>query len=120
VLHSPAVDDDGVFGPVGLLTDDVDELKDALDGVDRGDAVIRPGGVVQMEDVLSLVGLRQRQRLGLKEPEGFLLGPGGVLQVSELTYPSLNFRMIHSGDSLSDSISTLISPYITGSSVNGQ
>lgn len=43
---------------------------------------------------------------------------GGLALV--LTYPSLNFLMVHSGDSDSDSISTLISPYITGSSLNGQ
>ena len=49
--------DDGVFGPVGLLADDVDELQDALDGVDRRDAVVRPRGVVQVEDVLDLVSL---------------------------------------------------------------
>ena len=53
----PAVYDDGVFGPVGLLTHDVDELQDALDGVHRGHAVVRPRGVVQVEDVLRLVGL---------------------------------------------------------------
>lgn len=52
------MDYDGVFGPVGLLTDDVDELQDAFDGVDRGDAVIRPRGVVQVEDVLSLISLQ--------------------------------------------------------------
>lgn len=57
------MDYDGVFGPVGLLTDDVDELQDALDGVHCGDAVIRPRGVVQMEDVLSLVGLQRQRRL---------------------------------------------------------
>lgn len=69
ILHSdfyspswPAVDYDGVFGPVGLLTDDVNKLQDALDGVDRGDAVIRPRGVIQMEDVLSLVGLWGQRR----------------------------------------------------------
>lgn len=54
----PAVDDDGVFGPVGLLADDMDELQDALDGIYRGDAVIRPWGVVQVEDVLTLISLQ--------------------------------------------------------------
>lgn len=54
----PAVDYDGVSGSVGLLTDDQDELQDALDGVDCGDAVVWPRGVVQMEDVLGLVGLQ--------------------------------------------------------------
>lgn len=51
------MDDDGVFGPVGLLPDDVDKLQDALDGVDGGNAVIRPRCVVQMQDVLRLVRL---------------------------------------------------------------
>lgn len=54
------MDDDGVFGPVGLLPDDVHKLQDALDGVDSGNAVIRPRGVVQMQDVLRLVRLRGR------------------------------------------------------------
>ena len=52
------MDYDGVFGPVGLLADDVDKLQDAFDGVDCGDAVIRPRGVVQVEDVLTLVSLQ--------------------------------------------------------------
>lgn len=48
----PAVHYDRVFGPVGLLADDVHELQDALDGVDRGHAVVRPGRVVEVQDVL--------------------------------------------------------------------
>lgn len=54
----PAVDDDGVFGPVGLLPNDVDKLQDAFNGVDRGDAVIWPRSVVEVEHVLTLVGLQ--------------------------------------------------------------
>lgn len=42
------MDHHGVSGPAGLLTDDVDKLQDALDGVDRGDAVVGPRGVVQV------------------------------------------------------------------------
>lgn len=52
------MDDDGIFGPVGLLTDDEDKLQDALDGVDRGDTVVRPRGVVQVQDVLTLIRLQ--------------------------------------------------------------
>lgn len=52
------MDYDGVFGPVGLLADDEDELQDAFDGVDCGDAMIWPRGVVQVEDVLTLVSLQ--------------------------------------------------------------
>lgn len=113
------MDDDGVFGPAGLLPDDVDELQDALDGVDRGDAVVGPRGVVQMEDVLRLVSLRGAT-VTLVTPAETACGAAVVLQGETLTYPSLNLRMIHSGDSVSDSISTLTSPYITGSPVNGQ
>lgn len=71
---SPAVDDDGVFGPVRLLPDDVDELQNAVDGVDSGDAVVRPGGVVQMDDVLSLVCLQgaiNTKMRRLTDPFGF-------------------------------------------------
>lgn len=118
----PAVDDDGVFGPVGLLANDVDKLQDAFDGVDRGDAVIRPRSVVQVEHVLTLVGLRGGDKAYMSEKSSWWVRPaavdGGLVLV--LTYPSLNFLMVHSGDSDSDSISTLISPYITGSSLNGQ
>ena len=54
----PAVHYDGVFGPVGLLADNVDELQDALDGVDRGHAVVGPGRVVEVQHVLRLVSLQ--------------------------------------------------------------
>lgn len=110
------MDHDGLFGPVGLLSDDMDKLQNALDGVDGGDAVIRPGRVVEVQDVPTLVSL-QRDREEV-------LGEGGSAacphSLSPLTYPSLNFLTVHSGDSDSDSISTLTSPYITGSSLNGQ
>lgn len=57
----PAVDHDWFFGPVGLLTHNVDKLQDAFDGVDGGDAVIRPGCVVEVEDVPTLVSLQGDQ-----------------------------------------------------------
>jgi len=57
----------GVSGLVGLLAHDVHELQDALDGVDRGHAVVGPGRVVQVQHVLTLVGLRGRQRAEGKE-----------------------------------------------------
>lgn len=67
----PAVNDDGVFGPVGLLANDVDKLQDAFDGVDRGDAVIWPRSVVQVEHVLTLVGLqRETKPTFQKRPAG--------------------------------------------------
>lgn len=47
-----------------------------------------------------------------------LLEEGGG--TAGLTYPSRNFLTVHSGDSDSDSISTLTSPYRTGSSLKGQ
>lgn len=62
------MDYDGVFGPVGLLTDDVDELQDAFDGVDRGDAVIRPRGVVEVEDGLSLISLQGETKISVTGP----------------------------------------------------
>lgn len=51
------MDDDGIFGPVGLLADNVDKLQDALDGIHRGDAMIWPRSVVEMEDVPRLISL---------------------------------------------------------------
>lgn len=113
----PAVDDDGVFGPVGLLPDDVDELQDALDGVDRGNTMIRPRRVVQVEDVQGLVRLQ-----GAAESHGSCdrTFKATSCRRRRLTYPSRNFLMIHSGKPSSESISTLMSPYMTGSSVNGQ
>lgn len=60
------MDYDGVFGPVGLLTDNVDELQDAFNGVDCGDAMIRPRGVVQVEDVLTLIGLQGETKITQK------------------------------------------------------
>lgn len=68
----PAVDHDGVFGPVGLLTHDVDELQDALDGVDGGDAVVRPGRVVQVEHVPTLIRLQRETTMG-----GWVICGGG-------------------------------------------
>ena len=59
-------------GPVGLLPDDVDELQDALDGVDRGDAVIRPGGVVEVEDVLSLICLQGATKILKSQLKGLI------------------------------------------------
>lgn len=111
------MDYNGVFGPVGLLTDDVDELQDALDGVHCGDAVIRPRGVVQVEDVLAFIDLQGETKI--EQPLVFDCEPRAGSKLV-LTYPSLNFLTVHSGDSDTESISTLISPYITGSSVKGQ
>lgn len=56
------MDHDGLFGPAGLLTDDVDKLQDALDGVDGGDAVVGPGRVVEVQDVPALVSLQQETK----------------------------------------------------------
>lgn len=57
------MDHDGLFGPVGLLTDNVDKLQDAFDGVDRGDAVVGPGRVVEVQDVPTLVSLRRETKV---------------------------------------------------------
>lgn len=54
---------DGLFGPAGLLTDDMDKLQDAFDGVDGGDAVIWPGRVVEVQDVPTFIGLQQETKL---------------------------------------------------------
>lgn len=67
------MDHDGIFGPVGLLSDNMDKLQDAFNGVDGGDAVIWPGRVVEVQDVPTLVSL-QRDReevLGASAGEGW-------------------------------------------------
>lgn len=54
----PAVDNDGPFGPVHLLPDNLHELQDVLDGIDRGDSMIWPRRVVQVQHILALISLR--------------------------------------------------------------
>lgn len=53
----PAVHHDGPFRPRGVPPNDLHELQDALDGVNRGDPVVGPGRVVHVKDVLRLVRL---------------------------------------------------------------
>ena len=48
------------------MADDLDETQDALDGVDRGHAVVGPGRVVEVQNVLALVGLRGATERTLK------------------------------------------------------
>ena len=76
----PAVHYDGVFGPVGLLAHNVDELQDALDGVDRGHAVVGPGRVVQVQHVLRLVSLQGATHTHATVVPGYVngLSPGPV------------------------------------------
>lgn len=69
------MDHDGLLGPVGLLTHDVDKLQDALHGVDGGHAVVRPGRVVQVQHVATLVSLRGRAEVLGEGGRGGAAGP---------------------------------------------
>lgn len=85
VSEPPAVDHDRLLGPVGLLPHDVDELQDAFDGVDRGDAVVGPGRVVQVEDVPTLIRLQGGSGMG----SGVISGPRTLFltHVSQPEFP---------------------------------
>lgn len=54
-FFSPAMNYNRSFSPVDLLPDDLHKLQDALDGIHRGHAVVRPGRVVKMQHVLCLI-----------------------------------------------------------------
>lgn len=64
------MDHERLFGPVGLLANNVDKLQDAFDGIDSGDAVIWPGRVVEVQDVPTLVSLQEETELRCWGPSG--------------------------------------------------